>query len=119
VKKYVDRIKQTVGRIWKAKIEKATAEADPKGRCLCSDRRTIVEFTVDRSGAIRDVVVTHSSGVTFLDRVSVEAFNEVRQVEGPPPAIFGEKATAVMGFGFTLGLGRGARSTSCTSDEGP
>ena len=112
VKKYIDRFKQSVRRAWEPKAESVMAQKDPRGRCLCSDRRTVVKFTLDRSGAIHDVVVVQSSRLAFLDRVAVEALNEVRQVDGPPTPIFGQGDRARMSFGFVLGLARPSDSVS-------
>ena len=115
VKEYIDRLKDAVGRVWTPKAEHLMKEKDPDALCVCSDRRTVVEFTLDRSGSFSDVHVVKSSRVGFLDRLAVEAMREVGKVNDPPPSLFGDgEVTASLGFGFVLGIQGQLRPKSCT-----
>jgi TonB family protein len=107
---FINRVKETVGRIWTTRVEDETAKRDPSGSIyLWKDRRTVVEFTIDVRGELKDVHVTTPSGVTYLDEVAVDSFRRAERFPNPPPGLFNENGTATMGFGFVLGLARGFR----------
>ena len=107
---FINRVKETVGRIWTTQVEDETAKRDPSGSIyLWKDRRTVVEFTIDRQGELKDVHVTVSSGVEYLDHVALDAFRRAERFPNPPPGLFSPDGTATMGFGFVLGLARGFR----------
>ena len=107
---FINRVKETVGRIWTTQVEDETAKRDPTGSIyLWKDRRTVVEFTIDLQGELKDVHVTVSSGVDYLDRVALDAFKRAERFPNPPPGLFAADGTATMGFGFVLGLARGFR----------
>jgi TonB family protein len=107
---FINRVKETVGRIWTTQVEDETAKRDPTGSIyLWKDRRTVVEFTIDMRGELKDVHVTVSSGVDYLDNVALDAFRRAERFPNPPPGLFAADGTATMGFGFVLGLARGFR----------
>ena len=108
---FINRVKETVGRIWTTQVEDETAKRDPTGSIyLWKDRRTVVEFTIDRQGELKDVHVTMSSGVEYLDHVALDAFRRAERFPNPPPGLFSPDGTVTMGFGFVLGLARGFRT---------
>jgi len=108
---FINRVKETVGRIWTTQVEDETAKRDPTGSIyLWKDRRTVVEFTIDRQGELKDVHVTMSSGVEYLDHVALDAFRRAERFPNPPPGLFSPDGTVTMGFGFVLGLARGVRT---------
>ena len=107
---FINRVKETVGRIWTTQVEDETSRRDPTGSIyLWKDRRTVVEFTIDQQGELKDVHVTVSSGVDYLDHVALDAFRRAERFPNPPPGLFSPDGTATMGFGFVLGLARGFR----------
>jgi TonB family protein len=107
---FINRVKETVGRIWTTQVEDETSRRDPTGSIyLWKDRRTVVEFTIDQRGELKDVHVTVSSGVDYLDHVALDAFRRAERFPNPPPGLFAADGTATMGFGFVLGLARGFR----------
>jgi TonB family protein len=107
---FINRVKETVARIWTTQVEDETARRDPTGSIyLWKDRRTVVEFTIDQQGELKDVHVTVSSGVDYLDHVALDAFRRAERFPNPPPGLFSPDGTATMGFGFVLGLARGFR----------
>jgi TonB family protein len=78
---------------------------DPTG-CKFStvDRRTVLEFQVDRGGIITDVKVAKPSGVEYLDRVAVDAMVLIARMDPPPePDLF---KTEVVRLTFALTLQR-------------
>jgi len=61
---FLNRVKETVGRVWTQKVIDASGKRDPTGQLYSyKDRRTVIEFTLDRQGEITDVHVAASSGV--------------------------------------------------------
>jgi TonB family protein len=100
---YLNRVKETVGRIWTTDVQDVAQRRDPTGQTYSyKDRRTVVEFTLDRKGDICDVKLQSSSGVEFLDRVAVEAFRKAERFPNPPPGLVGEQGIVTLPFAFTL-----------------
>ena len=107
---FMNRVKETVGRIWSTQVVDESARRDPTGSIyLWKDRRTLVEFTIDQKGDLKDVHVTLSSGVDYLDHVALDAFKRAERFPNPPPGLFAADGTATIGFGFVLTLERGFR----------
>jgi TonB family protein len=100
---FLNRVKETVGRVWTQKVIDASGKRDPTGQLYSyKDRRTVVEFTLDRQGEITDVHVAASSGVQYLDEVAVDAFRVVQRFPNPPPGLIQESGTVSLPFAFTL-----------------
>jgi len=101
---FFNRVKEAVGRVWTQKVIDAAGKRDPSGQIYSyKDRRTVVEFTLDRNGEITDVHVAASSGVQYLDEVAVDAFRVVQRFPNPPPGLIQENGTtATFPFAFTL-----------------
>jgi TonB family protein len=100
---YLNRVKETVGRIWVTDVQDAAQRRDPTGQTFTyKDRRTVVEFTLDRAGEIKDVKVQSSSGVDFLDRVAVDAFKKAERFPNPPAGLLGDQGVVTLPFAFTL-----------------
>jgi len=100
---FLNRVKETVGRVWTQKVIDASGKRDPTGQLYSyKDRRTVVEFTLDRQGEITDVHVAASSGVQYLDEVAVDAFKVVQRFPNPPPGLIQENGTVSLPFAFTL-----------------
>jgi len=100
---FLNRVKETVGRVWTQKVIDASARRDPTGQLYgYKDRRTVVEFTLDRQGEITDVHVIMPSGVQYLDEVAVDAFRVVQRFPNPPPGLIQENGTVSLPFAFTL-----------------
>ncbi|GAC1343855.1 MAG: hypothetical protein NVSMB23_18090 [Myxococcales bacterium] len=100
---YLNRVKETVGRIWTQKVQDAATRRDPTGQqFLYKDRRTVVEFTLDARGAVKDVHVSSSSGVPYLDEVAADAFKSAERFPNPPPGLIGPGGVVTMPFAFTL-----------------
>jgi len=100
---YLNRVKETVARIWVPAVEDSAQRHDPNGHMYSfKDRRTVVEYTLDRSGEVKDVHVAESSGVSYLDQVAVDSFRRAQRFPNPPPGLFNETGTARLGFAFTL-----------------
>jgi TonB family protein len=100
---FLNRVKETVGRVWTQKVIDASGKRDPTGQLYSyKDRRTVIEFTLDRQGEITDVHVAASSGVQYLDEVAVDAFRVVQRFPNPPPGLIQENGTVSLPFAFTL-----------------
>ena len=100
---YLNRVKETVGRIWVTDVQDVAQRRDPTGATFSyKDRRTVVEFTLDRAGEIRDVKVQSSSGVDYLDRVAVDAFKKAERFPNPPAGLVGDGGVVTLPFAFTL-----------------
>jgi len=100
---YLNRIKETVGRVWAQKVQDAQMSRDPTGRIYgFKDRRTIVEYVIDKDGEVKDVRVESSSGVAYLDEVAVDAFRQVERFPNPPAGLIQADGLVKMNFSFLL-----------------
>ncbi|HEY2027612.1 MAG TPA: energy transducer TonB [Myxococcales bacterium] len=100
---YLNRVKETVGRVWTQRVMDETSKRDPTGQLYSfKDRRTVVEFTIDKEGEIQDVKVQASSGVSYLDDVAVDAFRLVQRFPNPPAGLLTADGTVRLPFAFTL-----------------
>jgi TonB family protein len=100
---FLNRVKETVGRVWTQKVIDASGKRDPTGQLYSyKDRRTVIEFTLDQAGEITDVHVAASSGVQYLDEVAVDAFRVVQRFPNPPPGLIRDSGTVSLPFAFTL-----------------
>jgi len=100
---YLNRVKETVGRVWTQRVLDESGKRDPSGQLyMFKDRRTVVEFTIDKDGDVMDVKVQASSGVPYLDEVAVDAFKLVERFPNPPPGLLAQDGTVRLPFAFTL-----------------
>ena len=100
---FLNRVKETVGRIWVREVQDEAQRHDPSGAMYSyKDRRTVVEFSLDRSGELKDVHITISCGVDYLDRTAVEAFRRAERFPNPPPGLLGDDGLVRLPFAFTL-----------------
>lgn len=100
---FLNRVKETVGRVWVQKVQDAAGSRDPTGQLYSyKDRRTVVEFTLDREGEVKDIKVATSCGVPYLDTVAVDAFKVVQRFPNPPPGLVGDAGEVRLPFAFTL-----------------
>lgn len=105
---FLNRVKETVGRIWVTDVQDAATRRDPSGQMYSyKDRRTVVEFTLDQSGELRDVKVASSCGVPYLDQVAVDAFRKAERFPNPPTGLVGVDGTVRLPFAFTLLAAKG------------
>jgi TonB family protein len=100
---FLNRVKETVGRVWVQKVQDEAGKRDPTGQLYSyKDRRTVVEFTLDKQGEITEVKVAATSGVQYLDEVAVDAFRIVQRFPNPPPGLIQENGVVTLPFAFTL-----------------
>jgi TonB family protein len=100
---FLNRVKETVGRIWVQQVQDETSRRDPTGQTyLYKDRRTVVEFTLDAKGDIKDVRVAATSGVPYLDQVAADAFRKAERFPNPPSGLVGPEGRFTSTFAFTL-----------------
>ena len=100
---YLNRVKETVGRVRTQRLLDESGKRDPSGQLyMFKDRRTVVEFTIDKDGDVMDVKVQASSGVPYLDEVAVDAFKLVERFPNPPPGLLAQDGTVRLPFAFTL-----------------
>ena len=100
---FLNRVKETVGRVWTQRVQDEATKRDPSGQLYSyKDRRTVIDFTLDKNGEIVDVHVVASSGVEYLDTVAVEAFRIVQRFPNPPPGLLGDAGNVRLPFAFTL-----------------
>jgi TonB family protein len=101
---YFNRIKQAVASAWDP--SSALRARDPSGeRFAYKDRTTILAVTLNGEGALTDVRVQRSSGVDFLDRTCVEAFERAQPFVNPPRGLADSGGVIKFTFGFYLEVG--------------
>jgi protein TonB len=103
---YFNRIKETVARIWSPILQ--IRRYDPAGALIGkSERTTLVEITLDLSGAVINAQLKSPSGVFYLDDEAIQAFKKAAQFPNPPKALFAEKDNFSFTFGFVVSLQKG------------
>jgi TonB family protein len=100
---FLNRVKETVARIWVQEVQDEAQRHDPNGQIYSyKDRRTVVEFSLDKMGEIRDVRLSVSCGVDYLDRTALDAFKRAERFPNPPPGLIGDQGVVTLPFAFTL-----------------
>ncbi len=101
---YFNRIKQAVASQWDP--GSAMVARDPGGSKLgYKDWQTLLSVKLDGGGALRDVSVVKSSGLDFLDRTAVDAFQRAQPFSNPPQGLADSRGEIVFTFGFYLETG--------------
>ncbi len=106
---FFNRVKQSVGMTWNPSAE--LARRDPTGSVYAGrDRHTVLTVTIDRDGRLKDVFVSKSSGLDFLDLEAVRSFERAQPFPNPPPGLVGGETAVSFQFGFFVqmdgGVGR-------------
>jgi TonB family protein len=79
---------------------------DPGGSKLgYKDWQTLLSVKLDGGGVLRDVSVVKSSGLDFLDRTAVDAFQKAQPFSNPPQGLADSRGEIVFTFGFYLETG--------------
>ncbi len=101
---YFNRIKQAVGSQWDP--GSSLAARDPTGSHF-SDRdwQTLVKVRLDSVGGLKGVYVERTSGLDFLDRIALEAFQKAQPFANPPAGLADEHGEIVFSFGFYVQTG--------------
>jgi TonB family protein len=103
---YFNRIKQAVSSTWNP--ANALDQRDPDRSLFGNrDRYTLLAVTLDNTGQLKNVVVKKTSGMDFLDKTTVEAFQRAQPFVNPPPGIVEPNGEIRFTFGFYLEVGRG------------
>lgn len=98
---FFDRVKQEVASTWDP--GSALRKRDPTGDLYAwKDRLTVLRVILDPDGRLADVYVEQSSGVDFLDREAIRAFEEAQPFPNPPRGILDDRDRVVFTFGFFL-----------------
>ncbi len=101
---FFNRVKQSVSTHWDPNA--AARTRDPTGeRYLYKDRVTWLAVTLDAHGALTDAHVVRTSGVDFLDRAAVEAFQKAQPFMNPPSGLADGSGEIKFTFGFYLEVG--------------
>lgn len=96
---FFNRVKRAVSLTWDPNT--VLRARDPSGKVYAwKDRYTLVSVTLRSDGSLVDVFVEQSSGVDFLDREAVSAFERAQPFPNPPRAMLDESGTIRFGFGF-------------------
>jgi TonB family protein len=101
---YFNRIKQAVANQWDPGA--SMAARDPTGaRFGAKDWHTLVMVKLDGTGVLKGVSVSQPSGLEFLDRLAVDAFQKAQPFANPPSGLADERGEIVFSFGFYVQMG--------------
>jgi TonB family protein len=106
---YFNRIKQSVASKWDPGA--SMASRDPTGaRFGDKDWQTLLQVKLDAEGSLKDVAVAKASGLDFLDRLAVDAFQKAQPFTNPPAGLADDRGEIVFTFGFYVQMsGSGLR----------
>lgn len=98
---FFNRVKQEVASRWDPAGE--LRKRDPRGDMYAwKDRLTVLKVILDDGGRLKDCYVEQSSGVDFLDREAISAFEKAQPFPNPPRGILDDRQQVVFTFGFFL-----------------
>ncbi|MCX7944406.1 MAG: energy transducer TonB [Deltaproteobacteria bacterium] len=96
---FFNRVKRSVSQYWNPAA--VILKYDPYGDIYGNkDRLTIVRVKIDPSGSLKDVNVSQSSGVEFLDKIAIDAFKAAQPFPNPPKGLIDENGEITFNFGF-------------------
>lgn len=102
---FFNRVKKSVALTWNPLG--VLRARDPTGNVYAwKDRMTQVAVALREDGSIADVWVEKSSGVDFLDREAVAAFERAQPFPNPPRAMIDETGLIRFSFGFHIQTGQ-------------
>ena len=106
---FFNRMKRGVSQHWHPLRE--YRRRDPTGHIYGQrPRRTILNIKLKADGSLEAVQVTQSSGVDFLDREAIAAFQKAEPFPNPPKGLISDTGYISFPFGFHLEFSRGFRS---------
>ena len=89
---YFRRVKARVGKNWD--LNSVRKARDPDGtRFGKRDRYTILDVTLDATGAISAMTVRRSAGLAWVDDAALDAMRRAAPVGAPPPGLLGADGT--------------------------
>jgi TonB family protein len=101
---YLNRVKEGIATHWDP--ARAMASRDPDGtRFPPADRITVVVFSIDERGTVRNIDVVGGSGLEFIDRAAVSAIEQAQPFINPPHAMFSGRDEIPMKFVFRFTVG--------------
>ncbi len=102
---FFNRVKDSVAAQWDPVTE--LRRRDPRGDLYAwKDRYTVVQITLEPDGRMVDAWVEKPSGVEFLDREAIAAFERAQPFPNPPPGLANERGQISFSFGFFLETSR-------------
>lgn len=97
---FFNRVKQAVSARWDpvGKLRTRDPRAAQQGS---PDRVTVLSVTLRPDGTIREIFVSQSSGLDYLDQESIQAFEKAQPFANPPSGLV-ENGVIRFAFGFKL-----------------
>jgi TonB family protein len=106
---YFNRIKQAVAATWDP-VSPLDARDPDHSLYGHKDRFTLLAVVLDDSGRLKNLQVEQTSGIEFLDRAALSAFEHAQPFMNPPRGIVDARGEIRFSFGFFLDLrGSGLR----------
>lgn len=100
---FFNRVKHSVAQFWRPLGE--YQRRDPTGNVYgYRSRMTTLEIVLDQEGNLSDVHLRQSSGVDFLDKEAIHAFEKAAPFPNPPKGLIGPSQTLHFEFGFLLDM---------------
>jgi TonB family protein len=98
---FFNRLKRSVSQHWKPLAE--VQRRDPTGNIYgYRTRVTVLTITLNADGTLQDVQVKQSSGVDFLDKEALAAFQRAEPFPNPPKGLIDSTGHIVFPFGFHI-----------------
>ena len=105
---FFNRVKRAVSRHWHP--AEVYLKHDPYGNIYgVKDRYTVVSVVLDKIGELKDISVSRSSGVDFLDNEAVQAFQRAAPFPNPPRGLVEPDGMIRFQFGFYFEIGERPR----------
>ncbi|MBW2700345.1 MAG: energy transducer TonB [Deltaproteobacteria bacterium] len=103
---FFNRVKRGVSQYWSPKVGAEYIRRDPYGNIYgVKDRYTLLNVSLEKSGALSQVFVVTSSGVKFFDEVAVRSFHDAAPFANPPAGLADADGIIRFQFGFFFEIG--------------
>jgi TonB family protein len=115
---FFNRVKRGVSEHWRP--GDVYVRHDPYGNIYgVKDRYTVLNVELDSQGGLRDVSVSQSSGVGFLDDEAIHAFQGASPFPNPPHGLIEQDGLIRFQFGFYFEIGERPRIRAFRSQQYP
>ncbi len=101
---FFNRLKREVSETWRPMDE--YRRRDPTRNIYgFRSRLTVLAVTLDAAGKLKDVQVSKSSGLDFLDQAAIAAFQQAQPFPNLPKGLLGPNGDVTFAFGFHIDFG--------------
>ncbi|MBJ80308.1 MAG: energy transducer TonB [Myxococcales bacterium] len=102
---FFNRLKRGVSQHWSPFPE--YRRRDPTGHVYGKrNRMTVLKVTLNADGSLKKAIISKSSGLKFLDKEAIAAFERAQPFPNPPSGLLNQEGHIQFPFGFNIDFSR-------------